>query len=222
MGRSPATEGNHPRPVAVEVDGRVLRGERNREAIFRALLELIREGHPQPTAREVAERAGVQARTVFRHFQDMAGLNAELSARVGAELRPLFEEATRQGSVEDRIQMLARVRGRAYERLAPFERANRAHRQRFEFIRADHEAMVLELRKNLRDVLPELRNLPPHVHAMLELAFSFEAWDRLRSDQQLSVAQAQRAVTSGALALLRDAGTLEPRERERAKRRRPS
>ena len=41
-----------------EADGRVLRGKRNRAAIVDAIYELVLEEH-QPTARQVAERAGV-------------------------------------------------------------------------------------------------------------------------------------------------------------------
>ena len=40
-------------------DGRVLRGERNRQAIVDALLALYEEGVLRPSANEVAERAGV-------------------------------------------------------------------------------------------------------------------------------------------------------------------
>ena len=47
-----------------EVDGRHLRRERNREAVVEALLEFYREGNLQPSATEVAERAGSSARSV--------------------------------------------------------------------------------------------------------------------------------------------------------------
>ena len=65
--RAPDADG----AVAMQ-DGRVQRGARNREAILDACLELIRERAALPTAQDVAVRAGVQVRTVFRHFDDMA------------------------------------------------------------------------------------------------------------------------------------------------------
>ena len=46
-------------------DGRLRRGERSREAIVAALFELVGEGVLQPTAQQVAERAGVGIRSVF-------------------------------------------------------------------------------------------------------------------------------------------------------------
>ena len=58
---------------APEADGRVLRGARTRERIVDAVFELVSEGTVRPTAEEVASRAGVGIRTVFRHFDDMEG-----------------------------------------------------------------------------------------------------------------------------------------------------
>ena len=40
-----------------EVDGRRARGARNRDAVVTAILELLREGNPDPGAHEIAERA---------------------------------------------------------------------------------------------------------------------------------------------------------------------
>ena len=182
-------------------DGRVLRGRRNHAAIVDAIYELILEGGGQPTARQVAERAGVQPRTVFRHFQDMASLNAELSQRVGSEVRPRLHETPYQGSLEERIATVAQVRSEVFDRFAPFERVSRGMRARFEFLRAEHDESVLELRENLRAALPEIRRLPQPLSAAVELVFSFEAWDRLRVEQGLGALQARHAVEQAALGL---------------------
>ncbi|MBP6689360.1 MAG: hypothetical protein KA153_05180, partial [Hyphomonadaceae bacterium] len=50
----------------VEVDGRRQRSDASRRKIAQAMLELLREGEPDPSADLVAERAGVGRRTVFR------------------------------------------------------------------------------------------------------------------------------------------------------------
>ncbi len=83
-------------------DGRVLRSERSRESIVEALFELIGEGVLRPTAQQVAERAGVGLRTVFRHFSDMDTLFAELNEKLIAEVKPLVQETPPAGSVEKR------------------------------------------------------------------------------------------------------------------------
>ncbi len=197
-------------------DGRVLRGERNREAIVDALYHLIRAGAPQPTARQVAERAGVQPRTVFRHFQDMASLNAELSARVAAEVRPLLERASGEGNLDERVRTTARARADAFERLAPFERSSRALRSRLAFVQEAHERTVRELRRDLQRALPETTSMSAEDVAALEMLFSFEAWERLRVDQSLTREQALRVVEHAALAVL--APVIDPGRRKQPTR----
>ena len=66
-------------PEATTIDGRVLRGERNRDAIVDALLELLAEGETSPSSREIAQRAGVSLRTVFQHFDDIDTLYAAVA-----------------------------------------------------------------------------------------------------------------------------------------------
>ena len=71
----PAKSDAEPAP-----DGRLQRSERSRQAIVQALLGLVGEGVLEPTAEQVAARADVGIRTVFRHFSDMESLFAEMSA----------------------------------------------------------------------------------------------------------------------------------------------
>jgi len=182
-------------------DGRVRRGARNREAIVRALFELIGEGAIQPTAEQVAERAGVRVRTVFRHFDDMAGLNAELVRLLRDEMKPLFE-TTHEGDARERARALVASRATAYERIAPYKRAADAQRWRRDYLQADHEWLVRELRRTNFDALPELRDAPGEVQAAFELVVSFEAWQRLRVDQRLGAERARAAMERAALAVL--------------------
>ena len=55
-------------------DGRVARGQRTRRNVAEALMELLRAGDTDPTAKAVARRAGVSLRLVFHHFADMDDL----------------------------------------------------------------------------------------------------------------------------------------------------
>jgi TetR/AcrR family transcriptional regulator of autoinduction and epiphytic fitness len=55
-------------------DGRSLRRERNRDSVIEALLALVREGNMDPGGAEIAERAGVSHRSVFRYFDDLGDL----------------------------------------------------------------------------------------------------------------------------------------------------
>ena len=56
------------------IDGRTMRRNRNRTAVITALLDMIREGDLHPGAAEIADRAGVSHRSIFRYFDDLDDL----------------------------------------------------------------------------------------------------------------------------------------------------
>ena len=64
------------------------RGERSRQRIVAALFDLVGAGVLQPTAQQVAARAGVGMRTVFRHFSEMETLYAAMNGRSTARCVP--------------------------------------------------------------------------------------------------------------------------------------
>lgn len=200
-----ATESGGREADRVE-DGRVLRGARSREAIVNALLGLIGEGSLQPTAEQVAERAGVQVRTVFRHFSDMESLHGELTSRLRADLEPLAGSLPLGGSVAERARELVRNRALVFERLAPYKRSANLQRWRYAHLQKDHERLVRELRSQLVTVFPELGGSASCAAAALELVTSLEAWDRLRLDQRLGVERARAAMEHAALAVLHTLG----------------
>jgi len=70
-----------------ETDGRRRRSADSRARIVAAMLELTRESALVPGAEQVALRAGVGLRTVFRHFQDMDSLYSEIAGPFEAALR---------------------------------------------------------------------------------------------------------------------------------------
>lgn len=183
-------------------DGRIARRERNRAAIVAALGDILGSGNLEPTAEQVASRAGVQARTLFRHFPDMASLHAELAGQMRAEVLPLFAAVPTMGDATERVRRLVAARAAAFERILPFKRAGNAMRWRLEFLQDNHERMVRDLRRHLLVVLPELRDRESTALAALELATSFEAWDRLRAEQRLRPDRARAAMEYAALAVL--------------------
>lgn len=174
-------------------DGRVRRGARNREAILEALLELIGEGRVQPTAEQVAERAGVQPRTVFRHFADMESLHTEVASRVRQQVLP-FPHSDPEASLAERVEALVARRAAVFERITPYKLSANSQRWRYAFLQAEHDEMIRELRADLFAVLPELRQSEEGVQAAAELVTSFEAWHRLRTDQRLGSERAEAAV----------------------------
>lgn len=191
------------RRPAENSDGRVRRGERNREAIVAALFELIGEGVPQPTALQVAERASVNIRTVFRHFSEMESLYAAIDARLRGDIGDFLAGRASSGTVDERARELVCQRCRLFAKIAPYKRASNLRRSASRFLTEAHRDMVRELRRRLLLWLPELRGAPEARHAV-ELLTSFEAWDRLRVDQGLGRDAARAAMERGVLAVLRE------------------
>ena len=194
------------KPEAESADGRVRRSAKSRAAIVDALFALIGEGVLRPTAQQVAERAGVGIRSVFRHFEDMESLFAAMDAPLRAEALALLREAPLGGPLRERARRLVERRIRLFERIAPWKRAANLARWRSPFLRGRHAHLVRELRADLLRSLPELEGAPSALADALDLVTCFEAWDRLRSDQRLSRERALAVVEHAVLALLEELG----------------
>lgn len=195
-----------PRPSTAPLsaaDGRVRRGVRSREAIVAALMELVGRGVLQPTVQQVAERAGVGVRSVFRHFSEMETLYRTMDARLEAEARPLLAAAERSGTLDERVAALVRQRAAFFERIAPYKRSGNLVRWRSPFLQERHANLQRLLRADLMRWFPELSRAPAALVEAVDLATSFEAWERLRFDRQLGAKAATASVEAAVLALLR-------------------
>ena len=139
-----------------------------------------------PTGQQVADRAGLALRTVFRHFSDMESLYASVSERVREMVQPHLEELPQGGTTEARIDALVRHRCEIFQMIAPYQRSSRARLWNSPFLKADHARFVQQQRANLRHGLPEVVSLPVPAQQIAELVVSFEGWDRMRQEQALS------------------------------------
>jgi AcrR family transcriptional regulator len=182
--------------TATRVDGRVRRGARNRDAIADALLALLEDGDPQPTARAIAARAGVSVRSVFQHFEDMESLYAMCVARQTERLAPLRTPIDGSLPRAVRLEALVAQRARVYERIAPVRRATLLAapgspilRRALAEIGAEHHR---ELAALFAFELPAAERREQL--AALEVATSFDTWDHLRRVQRLSPPAAARVV----------------------------
>jgi len=89
------------------IDGRSLRRERNREAVIEAFLTLVREGNFDPGGAEIAERAGVSHRSVFRYFDDLADLMITAIARELQRGLPLGTlDRVGEGPFDERLERM--------------------------------------------------------------------------------------------------------------------
>ena len=185
-----------------EADGRRQRSRDNRARIVEAMLALVAEGDPTPGAEQVAARAGVGLRTVFRHFKDMDSLYGEMAAPIEAELRAIIAQPFRADDWRERVVELVHRRAAAYEKIGPFKRASDINRHRSPYLQGRQTEFVSLARELLERELPgELTADRVRVEA-LDLLLSFESWDRLRRAQGLSPAEAAEVLETMTRSLL--------------------
>lgn len=188
--------------VAPAVDGRRRRAEDSRARIVQAMLDLVREGDVSPSAELVAARADVGLRTVFRHFKDLDSLYREMSAVIEDELMTLVRTPFKSATWRERVLELVERRGWAYERIAPFRRASEVHRHQSPALAVDHGKMVKISRDILRRELPAEFAKDRNRFEAIDMLLSFDAWNRLRRDQDLTPKRASEVLQAIIGALL--------------------
>jgi len=190
-------------------DGRTVRAERTRQALVEALLGLLDEGAPKPTAAEIAARAGVSERSVFQHFPDREALLEAVAREQYKRVVPTLVPVDSSLPLPERIDQFAQQRARLYEQIGGVRRAG---------LLIEHEStsvagwLTTTRRQKAADVervfLRELDTLPPDerepLRAALVMLCSWSAWDSWRTHQRLSVARSRAALQAGLRALLRE------------------
>lgn len=118
-----ATTSLPPSAPASATDGRSARAARTREAVVEALLSLLDQGNVRPTAREVAERAGVSLRSVYVHFDDLEDLFTAAAHRFFENHRELVKTLPHEGPLEDRLSAFVDQRARMHDAARAIRRA---------------------------------------------------------------------------------------------------
>lgn len=188
--------------VAVD-DGRRLRRAQNREAVLDALAELFAQGVLQPTTDEIAERAGISPRSLFRYFEDMDELVHAVIRRELDAARPLVDVAARPGDpTAAKIAGLVESRARLFEAISPAARAARVTAHRRPAVADQVREARAFLRHQVSDLFAtELAHRPGLLPAV-DVLCSFESYDLLRRNQGLSRRRAVDALTAALTALL--------------------
>ena len=175
--------------------------------MLEALLSLVNDGNLRPTAEQVAERADVSVRSVFRHMSDRDALDRALVELHVARTGDLFDFAPMQGDRSQRVAALIEHRCRLYEVITPVRRAVRVHgpfgsvlRDRVELVNGMLRAHVIDLFASELDHVDPTRR--PVTEAALEAATSWSTWEQLRHDQGLDPSAAGAAMSATVEALL--------------------
>ncbi|MHB1445101.1 MAG: TetR/AcrR family transcriptional regulator [Acidimicrobiales bacterium] len=187
-----------------EVDGRRLRREQNRDAVIGALVALFDEGIYQPRSAQIAERAGLSSRSLFRYFDDVDDLNRAAIERQLDRARPLLEVGvTPDDPTPVKIVRVVDARIRLFEAIGPTARAARVCAHRHPVVAAQIRDGRSFLRHQLERVFaPELAvdraGLLPAVDALC----SFETHELMRHDQGLSKARTAASLAHALSTLL--------------------
>ena len=106
------------------VDGRTARRDRGRTAVLEAALDLFEEENLEPTPEQIALRAGVSTRSVYRYFQDRDELVRAIIAHKQLKILPLFHiENIGKGDLDSRLSGLVDSRLRVYDAIGATARA---------------------------------------------------------------------------------------------------
>jgi AcrR family transcriptional regulator len=181
-------------------DGRRRRSQQSRDRIVAAMMELVEEGQLSPIAEQVAERAQVGLRSVFRHFNDMDSLFAEMSVRLARHYQPAlapFASTDWRGQLQEAIERRINV----FEVLLPYKRAADAHRHTSPAIQSTHAATSQLLRARLRGMLPPQLRDDALAFETLDFLLSVDSWQRLRIEQKLTVESARAIIEAQVHAL---------------------
>ena len=184
------------------IDGRRKRSERSRAAIITATLNLIDNGNFAPTARQIAEEAGIGLRSFFRHFDDMEALMDTIDQHMRGYYEPLFVRPFKDGTLEERVEDIVIDRSEAYERLKKLMMTSQAQLWRSEVVQKNYARNQKRLRKHLEKWLHELKSQNPANREAAHAAASFENWHRLRQHQGLNLSDARKAMIVAIISLL--------------------
>jgi AcrR family transcriptional regulator len=196
--------------MTVKLDRRRLRTERSETAVIDAMLDLYREGRIRPSAVEIAARAGVSERTVFRLFDDLEAVATAAIERQIARAGHLFAPPNNRGSREERIEALVAQRIRMYEEIGPVVRAARLRVPFSPVLQAGFDRRRRLLRRQVeRQFRQELDELDEPIRsellASIEVATGIEVLEALRYGHGQSMAVTSAVVARTVRALLNDA-----------------
>jgi AcrR family transcriptional regulator len=188
-GKNSAADGRHSRSIAT------------RKRIVAGFIELIAEGIVAPTAEQVALRAGIGLRTVFRHFDDMETLYREVGTHVSMLIDQVLQTSLKAPDWQGKLIESIEMRTSLFEKLMPFHIASHVHRHNSPFVEKYMQQLHMLECAILQIILPSsILKDKPRFEALVQ-SLSNDAWVRLRREQKLTHKQATGVMQLAAEAL---------------------
>jgi len=173
-------------PSDTKLDGRLLRSERSRQLIIAAMIELVGEGNLIPTTQQVAERADVGIRSVFRHFDDMDSIFETTNTLMLKVTKPLFVGGDRSGAIEVRILHATEQLTNGYASAKNFMLSGQIRMWNTPVIKKNYILNQQRIQKELEDWIPEILSLSELGKQSAYALSSFDYWLQLREVQNVS------------------------------------
>jgi TetR/AcrR family transcriptional regulator of autoinduction and epiphytic fitness len=179
-------------------DGRRARGDRTKDALANAAIELIEAGNPTPSSRQVAVRAGYAVRTVFYHFAGVEDLLHRAVELQMARYGPLVAFVPPSGPTLFRVQVTCHQRREFFEAIGPVLRVARARASLAGKVDDLLDQQRVRLRRQLTMTLrPEILARGTFAQVTLEaleVATGWPNWSALRFDSGHSADAAEKIV----------------------------
>lgn len=175
------------------------------------MLDCLEEGQLRPSAKQVAAKAGVSTRAVFRHFERMEALLEAVASLHLERIIPQLLPVETEGPLDARVESLVEYATRLNELIEPVRRASILAEPFSPVIQAAQQLTRRETRRQIRAALaPELEALPEtprdELVAALRALLSFAYWQELRRHDGQSRSAAHRATVQMIGAFLHAAG----------------
>ena len=167
-----------------------------------AILDLLIQGETRPTAQQVSDRSGVSMRTIFRLFDDMTSLHQAAIERQADRVLALMVPLPDTGPLAMRVEAVVTSRARVFEAISPVRRAAVRLAATSPNIATELGRAAELFRAQVAEALRRELDRDPGTLDAVDLVTSWEAWERLRTVQGLTVRQAGAVVRLTLTALL--------------------
>jgi TetR/AcrR family transcriptional regulator of autoinduction and epiphytic fitness len=204
----PTVVEREPAVAEPAVDGRSARSAKTRDAIADALLDLLAQGSLRPTAKEIAQQAGVSVRSVYVHFDDLEDLFCVAAKRHFERIAPMLGPVPTTGSLPDRAFALVRQRVRLYAKIGAVGRATRLHAESSPTLArivrdAQHRSRIEIERVFARELRAMAAAARSKCVAVVDVLTGADAWQTMRIQNDLDVETAMQCVADAIVVQLR-------------------
>ncbi|HAC81677.1 MAG TPA: hypothetical protein DCG06_15365 [Deltaproteobacteria bacterium] len=189
------------------IDGRRVRSDRPGAAVAQAMLDCIHEGALRPSAKSVAARAGVSARAVFRHFENMEALMAETTRLHLEKMLPLLPQPLTTGPLSKRVRRFVELCVAFLEPSRPIWNSGRPSMPFSPVLQERHRDLLAiwdqELKKSFASEFKAMTaTIRKRRIQILVTMLGHDAWSELREAQGLSLEESKRTLEEAIRLLL--------------------